>query len=50
MSDKIDKSLNVMYSHSLRDLVDAVNEASLQKDDIVNIFKAEENYVLLYYK
>ena len=44
------KNLNVIYENSLRDLVGHVNHDGIQKEDIVNILKEEENYILLYYR
>ena len=44
------KKLNVIYENSLRDLVEHVNHDGNQKENIVNILKEEENYILLYYR
>lgn len=44
------KKLDVIYENSLRDLVGHVNHNGIQKEDIVNILKEEENYILLYYR
>lgn len=44
------KKLNVIYENSLRDLVGHANHDGIQKEDIVNILKEEENYILLYYR
>ena len=44
------KKLNVIYENSLRDLVEHVNRDGIQKEDVVNIIKEEENYILLYYR
>ena len=44
------KKLDVIYENSLRDLVGHVNYDGIQKEDIVNILKEEENYILLYYR
>jgi hypothetical protein len=44
------KKLDVIYENSLRDLVGHVNHDGIQKENIVNILKEEENYILLYYR
>lgn len=54
-------TLAVLQAHSVREVIDCVNDinqASRQfddispilKEDIVTIFKGDENYFLLYYK
>lgn len=44
------KKLDVIYENSLRDLVEHVNHDGIQKENVVNILKEEENYILLYYR
>ena len=44
------KRLNAMYANSLRDLVASINDAGIAKDDLVNIFKDNDNYIMLYYR
>ena len=50
MENKEDKHLVVLQAHSLRDLVQAINDIGIQKEDIVTILDKEEGYFLLYYK
>lgn len=50
------EKLDILMSHSLRDLVDQVNNinsttpSKILKEDIVELFKDEETFFLLYYK
>lgn len=50
MNDKGEKKLTALQAHSLRDLVQAVNDMGIQKEDIVKILDKDEGYFLLYYK
>lgn len=49
------RKLSVLQSHSLRELVDTVNnynqssDAGITKDDIVGLFHDSETYFLLYF-
>ena len=45
-----DYGMAVLQAHSLRNLVEQVNEKGIMKEDIVKVFKEEETFFLLYYK
>lgn len=50
---KITKDKNgftALATESIRDLVDAVHEENILKENIVTIFKDKERYVIFYYK
>lgn len=49
--------IDYIQAHSLRDLLEAINEwntkypnGAILKEDIVQIMREEETYILLYYK
>lgn len=51
------KEIDYIQAHSLRDLLGTINkwntehpEEAILKEDIVQIMKWEETYILLYYK
>lgn len=44
------KIMAVLQAHSLRDMVQEVNEAFIKKEDIVQILEGDNGYFLLYYK
>lgn len=44
------KKLNYLYSQSMRDLIDDINNASIEKNDIVTIMKVDDIYMVLYYQ
>ena len=51
------KEIDYIQAHSLRDLLEAVNEwnskypdSAILKDDIVQIMNEEGTFILLYYK
>lgn len=46
----MEKQLTAINSFTLRNLIDKVNELGIQKEDIVNIIKENETFLLLYYK
>lgn len=61
MGNKKKEKLAVLQAHSVREIIDSVNDinqascqfddiAPILKEDIVTIFKGDENYFLLYYK
>lgn len=52
---EVKDTLAVLQSHSLRDIVDAVNANNkagnpILREDIVSLLKEDETYFLLYYK
>lgn len=52
---EVKKTLTVLQSHSLRDIVDAVNAQNrtdhpILREDIVTLLKEDETYFMLYYK
>ena len=47
---KTPKTLDALYTSSIRDLVLRVNSIGIQKEDIVKIIKTEREFFLLYYK
>lgn len=48
--EKKNKTMDVLQAYSLRDLIQEVNKASIQKEDIVKVFENDNGYFLLYYK
>lgn len=44
------KKMAVLQAHSLRDMIQEVNEAFIQKEDIVQVLEGDNGYFLLYYK
>lgn len=41
--------LTALPATTIRDLIDQVNSADIQKEDIVTILKENETFILLYY-
>ena len=48
--DNLKKTLTVVQGYGLRKIVDTVNNLGIQKEDIVNILRSDDEYFLLYYK
>ena len=50
MEQKDKKVMDALYSHTLIGIVDAVNAKGIQKDDIVQVIKTNDGFILLFYK
>lgn len=50
MSTTTMKRLAALHSDTIRGFVDRVNALGIQKEDIVQILRATDGFVLLYYK
>lgn len=53
--DNKKKTLAVLQAHSLRDIVDTINQQNktdfpILREDIVSLLKEDETYFMLYYK
>ena len=44
------KQLDILQTHTLRELIQVVNSLGIQKEDIVGFTTEEEAYSILYYK
>jgi hypothetical protein len=47
---KEQKTLDVLYASSMRDLVQQANSRGIQKEDIVQVVPTEREFFLIYYK
>lgn len=44
------KQLTVLNADSIRHLVDAINERTIMKEDVLELVRKEDSYFLLYYE